>query len=98
MSVRTTTSLTSGTVTRVSTGEVPSAAVRRRKRPEAPDGVWNSPVARREVDYRLLQSSIDAAGGDPNRLWFANDGSVWILNHSRGEKCVSPACPACNPR
>lgn len=84
--------LAPATVTGYSTGEV--AGYRRRRDRH---GRWVDAVVRTQIDGRLLASSIDAAGGDPNRLWFDDDGAVWILNHVRGEHCISPACPACNP-
>jgi hypothetical protein len=97
VSVRTTTDIHPRTITEVSMGAggaLGSPRTRRRR-----DGVWNSPLARSQVDDRVLQAAIETAGGDPNRLWFdRTDGSVWILNHSRMTTCVSPACPPCSAK
>ena len=91
MSVRTDTALHPTTVSAVSTGQVP--VVRRRR---SPRGVWMSkPETREQVPPALLASALEAAGGNANRLWFAVDGSVWVLNHGRMTSCPSPACPAC---
>ena len=81
------------TVTAVSTGDTPQ--LRRQRRGK---GTWNSPVARSQVPEVALHVAIERAGGDPNRLWFDTDGSVWILNHSRMTTCPSPACPPCSAR
>jgi len=66
-------------------------------RPPAPRarGQWAAPVAGTQVPATLLDACLSAAGGDPNRLWFATDGSVYVLNHTRADACPSPACPAC---
>jgi hypothetical protein len=94
MSVRTTTNLAPQTVTDVSTGTAPTYRPRKRGK----DGKWLDSVSKSQVPDRLLAGALEAAGGDPNRLWFGADGAVWILNHSRATKCPSPACPACNPQ
>lgn len=87
---RHTTSLHPATVTAHSQGHTPTYT-----RVERPTGTWNSTVARSQVDDRLLAGAIHAAGGDVTRLWFDGDGSVWVLNHARGQHCPSPACPPC---
>lgn len=91
--VRTDAVLAPVTVTGFSEGTVAPVRARRRNG----QGRWVDSVARSQIDDRILASSLAAAGGDANRLWFGADGAVWILNHHRGEHCISPACPACNP-
>jgi hypothetical protein len=91
VSVRTTTDIHPATVTRVSTGQV-----KRARRPPAPRGSWYGPLVVQQIDDRVLAAAIETAGGDPNRLWFEKDGTVWILNHSRMTHCVSAACPPCS--
>jgi hypothetical protein len=93
-SVRTSTSLAPQTVTDVSTGTVPT---RTKRTSWDGRGKWNAPLRRESVPDILLASALEAAGGDANRLWFGDDGAVWILNHQRGQTCISKACPACNP-
>lgn len=78
------------TVTAYSTGTLTP----RTPRPRAA-GQWAAPVAGTHVPAALLAGCLAAAGGDPNRLWFALDGSVYVLNHTRATACPSPACPAC---
>ena len=79
------------TVTAYSQGAVAPVHARRRRRVP---GSWERPRGV-HVPAQLLSSSLVAAGGDPNRLWFALDGSVYVLNHTRATACPSPACPAC---
>lgn len=85
--------LAPATVTAASRGfeTFPRQRVRARRR----TGGWVSPVVAEQIPDKLLYSAIKAAGGDTNRLWFGEDGAVWILNHTRETKCPSPACPAC---
>lgn len=90
MSVRRDTNLHPTTVSAASTGEVGPLPQRKSRRP----GTFNSPVARASVPDVLVAAAVEAAGGDTTRLYFAQ-GDVWVLNHRRGERCVSPACPAC---
>jgi hypothetical protein len=91
VTVRTTTDIHPDTVTRVSRGQVSVP-----RRPRAAKGTWYGPVIERQIDDRLLAQAIETAGGDPNRLWFGDDGAVWILNHTRATKCISAACPPCS--
>lgn len=92
-SVRTTTSLAPQTVTDVSTGTAPSYRPRRRDK-----GRWVDAVTRTQIPEQVLTSALQAAGGDANRLWFADDGWVYVLNHTRSETCLGGGCPACNPK
>jgi hypothetical protein len=80
------------TVTDYSRGAVAPVHPRGRR---PPAGSWDRPRGVR-IPAQLLSSSLVAAGGDPNRLWFALDGSVYVLNHTRATACPSPACPACD--
>lgn len=81
------------TVTGYSEGTVvPIHAARRRRRAA---GSWSRPPEGVTVPAPLLSACLVAAGGDANRLWFALDGSVYVLNHTRATACPSPACPAC---
>jgi hypothetical protein len=101
MSIQTTTDIAAQTVERVATGQIPVPVVqpeRKRRVRRSVGGTWNSPVAREQVPEELLTTARAAANGDSNRLWFGDDGAVWILNHRRGETCISKACPACAPR
>lgn len=98
--VQHTTALAAETVEKLATGEIPLPYpnAKRRGSRHSIGGAWNSRVMRAQVPEELLASAHRAAGGDSNRLWFADDGAVWVLNHSRGEMCISRACPACAPR
>lgn len=78
------------TVTGYSRGKV--AGYRRRR---APRGQWVSPLVARQIPAPLLSSALDAADGDPNRLWFDEDGAVYVLNHTRETTCLGGGCPAC---
>lgn len=82
--------LAPATVTDYSRGQIEP---RRRRRDDK--GQWVDTVARSQIDDRLLASALEAAGGDPNRLWFDGDGAVYVLNHSRRETCPGGGCPAC---
>jgi hypothetical protein len=90
MTVRTVTDLAPSTVTDFSTGDVEpihtSPADRVRPRLS---------VRARKVHAVALAVALDAADGDPNRLWFGVDGAAWTLNHTRADRCTSPACPMC---
>lgn len=94
MSVRTTTSLAPKTVTDVSTGAAPTYRPRRRD----PKGRWVDAVTRTQIPTLLLAGALESADGDANRLWFGDDGAVYILNHTRATKCPGGGCPACNPK
>lgn len=96
--VRDDASLHPQTVTDYSTGELQSRWSYYEGRRRARGGRWNTPTARDQIDPGVLAAALRAAGGDSTRLWFDDDGSVWVLNHRRGETCPSPACPVCSPR
>lgn len=90
-----TASLAPATVTKVAQAPKFETFPRQRQRARARTKGWVSPVIAEQIPDDLLYSAIKAAGGDTNRLWFGEDGAVWILNHTRETKCPSPACPAC---
>ncbi len=44
-----------------------------------------APVSERTVPAKALDQALRIAGGDPSRLRIEADGSVTVLNKSRGE-------------
>lgn len=81
------------TVTAYSTGDV-APMTRQRRRDK---GRWLDAVTTSQIDDRLMASALEAAGGNPNRLWFGPDGAVYVMNHTRAETCLGGGCPACHP-
>lgn len=92
MKVRDKMTLAPETVTDVSTGRV------KRRRTRTPSEHPQAPATARTMPAPARRTALGLADGDANRLWFDTDGSVWTLNHSRAERCSSPACPACKAR
>jgi hypothetical protein len=92
MTIRRDADLAPATVTGYSRGVV--RALRTPSRPRLPESL---PVAARAVHPDALELALSRAQGDATRLWFTEDGSVWVLNHTRAERCASMACPMCSP-
>lgn len=57
---------------------------------------WGSNKTRQNTTPQDLHRAVASAHGERERVYFGGDGALYILNHTRHEKCPSVACAACN--